>query len=68
MSAKNAAHDDQSQIWVSQETLNKLWQMKPLLFPGRAVGSISHDDVIQALLPDLPGATMRLQHQGRGKQ
>jgi hypothetical protein len=40
------------QIAVSTDTLNDLWRLKVALFPGRSVGSISHDEVIRKLIDE----------------
>jgi hypothetical protein len=40
------------QIAVATDTLNDLWRLKAALFPGKPIGSISHDDVIRKLIDE----------------
>ncbi len=40
------------QITVSADTLADLWRLKAVLFPGKPIGSISHDDVIRKLIDE----------------
>jgi len=40
------------QITVSADTLADLWRLKAALFPGKPIGSISHDDVIRKLIDE----------------